>query len=87
MAQSSDMAAMQAELARLREENERLAAKVAKATALRCKVSEKGGESVYGLMVRFPVTLYKEQWDRLFAYAGEVQAFAKEHTAELSVKN
>ena len=28
------------------------------------KVSQKGGVSVYGLG-RFPVTLYKEQWEKL----------------------
>jgi len=34
--------------------------------ALSCKVSEKGALSVYGLG-RFPVTLYRGQWERLFA--------------------
>src|SRR5687768_8477149 len=33
--------------------------------ALTCKVSEKGGLSVYGLQARFPVTLYAGQWERL----------------------
>ena len=48
---------VQAELARLKEENERLKARQTRAVSL--KVSEKGGLSVYGLG-RFPVTLYKE---------------------------
>lgn len=31
-----------------------------------CKVSDKGGLSIYGLG-RFPVTLYRTQWERLLA--------------------
>src|SRR5262245_59916172 len=50
---------MQAELERLRAENELLKTQRNKGISL--KVSEKGGVSVYGLG-RFPVTLYKEQW-------------------------
>ncbi len=38
------------------------------ARSLSCKVSEKGGLSVYGLQ-RMPVTLYVEQWDRLLNFA------------------
>jgi hypothetical protein len=48
---------VQAELARLRAENEALKHK--RNTAVSMKVSEKGGVSVYGLG-RFPVTLYQE---------------------------
>jgi NAD(P)-dependent dehydrogenase (short-subunit alcohol dehydrogenase family) len=33
---------------------------------------------VYGLS-RFPVTLYKEQWDKLLSMAGEIKAFIAEH--------
>ena len=47
-------AEMEAELARLRRENEQLRAGNIRAVSL--KVSEKGGFSVYGLG-RFPVTL------------------------------
>lgn len=38
------------------------------------KVSEKGACSVYGLG-RFPVTLYKSQWVRLFAHQQELNHF------------
>ena len=55
---------VQAELARLRAENEALKQK--RNTAVSMKVSEKGGVSVYGLG-RFPVTLYQEQWTKLLA--------------------
>lgn len=34
------------------------------AVSLSAKISEKGAVSVYGLG-RFPVTLYREQWERL----------------------
>jgi len=80
--------AVVAELARLRAENARLTAAVDKAHHvhdLTCKVSDKRGMSVYGLG-RFPVTLYKEQWARLFAFADEARAFLKEHDAELKAK-
>lgn len=52
---------------------------------LHCKVSEKGGISVYGLQ-RMPVTLYVEQWGRLLDFADEIRQFMKEHDAELKRK-
>ena len=73
---------LRAELDRLKAENERLK-RGGRSVGL--KVSEKGGVSVYGLG-RFPVTLYKEQWTKLLAMADEIQAFIKEHDAELKVK-
>ena len=45
---------------------------------LSCKQSEKGAVSVYGLQ-RMPVTLYAEQWERLFGFAEEVKGFIKSH--------
>jgi hypothetical protein len=41
--------------------------------------------SVYGLG-RFPVTLYKEQWQKLLAMTDEIRAFLKEHDTELKAK-
>ena len=52
---------------------------------LYCKVSQKGALSLYGLQ-RMPVTLYIEQWERLLAFADELQAFMKEHDSELKRK-
>ena len=75
---------MKAELDRLRAENEQLKQRPA-ARASGLKVSEKGGLSVYGLG-RFPVTLYKEQWQKLLAMTDEIRAFLKEHDAELKAK-
>ena len=63
---------VQAELTRLRAENEALKARGPRGVSL--KVSEKGGVSVYGLG-RFPVTLYKEQWTRLLDMADDIRKF------------
>ena len=71
------------ELARLKEENERLKARQGRAVSL--KVSEKGGLSVYGLG-RFPVTLYKEQWTKLLDMADDIRAFIKENDSRLKTK-
>ncbi len=49
------------------------------------KVSEKGGLSVYGLG-RFPVTLYRGQWERLFAARAEIEAFIKTNANLPAVK-
>jgi hypothetical protein len=75
---------VEAELARLRAENEALKARSSRGGHLR--VSDKGGVSVYGLG-RFPVTLYKEQWLRLLDMADEIRAFIREHERELKTKN
>jgi hypothetical protein len=79
----ADDEALRDELERLRKENEALRARTARGTSLR--VSEKGGVSVYGLG-RFPVTLYKEQWDRLLSMADEIRAFIREHETELKAR-
>jgi len=53
--------------------------------SLYCKVSQKGGLSLYGLQ-RMPVTLYVEQWERLLDFSDEIRAFMKEHDPELKRK-
>jgi hypothetical protein len=73
---------LQAELARLRAENEALKQK---RTTGGMKVSEKGAVSVYGLG-RFPVTLYQEQWQKLLAMSDDIKAFIEENKAKLKVK-
>lgn len=62
------------------------AAKKKTSGAMSFKVSEKGAVSVYG-MGRFPVTLYYEQWMRLFAAASDITAFMEENKAKLKVKD
>jgi hypothetical protein len=75
-------AELQAELARLRAENE-LLKRPRGQTAL--KVSEKGALSVYGLG-RFPVTLYREQWEKLLAMADEIRRFIQQNDHLLKKK-
>lgn len=75
---------MQAELARLRAENEALKKPVARG-AISMKVSEKGGLSLYGLG-RFPVTLYREQWEKLLGVSDQIREFIRLHDAELKKK-
>ncbi len=75
---------LRAEIARLKEENERLKDRQGRGMSL--KVSEKGALSVYGLG-RFPVTLYKEQWQKLLAMTDEIRAFLKENDARLKSKS
>lgn len=50
------------------------------------KVSEKGACSVYGLG-RFPVTLYKEQWAKLFGMVDEVKTFIAKNDGLLRSKD
>jgi hypothetical protein len=75
---------LRAEVARLKEENDRLKDRQGRGMSL--KVSEKGALSVYGLG-RFPVTLYKEQWQKLLAMTDEIRAFLKENDARLKSKS
>ena len=74
---------VQAELARLKAENEAL--KRQQASPFSLKVSVKGALSVYGLG-RFPVTLYKEQWARLLDNVEDIRAFLQEHDGDLKSK-
>jgi hypothetical protein len=74
---------MKAELERLREENSRLKQRGSRGVSM--KVSEKGGVSIYGLG-RFPVTLYKEQWEKLLDMSDDIRAFIKENVAKLKIK-
>ncbi len=73
----------QDEIERLKAENERLRRTASR--GLNFKVSEKGGVSVYGLG-RFPVTLYKEQWEKLLATADDIRAFIRDNAASLKTK-
>ena len=74
---------MQAELERLRAENESL--KKPARGQLSLKVSEKGALSVYG-MGRFPVTLYREQWEKLLAMSDQIREFIQQNDATLKKK-
>lgn len=67
---------LQAELERLRLENENLKAGARRGTYL--KVSEKGGISLYGLG-RFPITLYVEQWEKVMEMVPDLRRFIVEN--------
>lgn len=76
---------LQAMIAALQAQNETLKASAAKRSTLRLKVGEKGGVSLYGLTSRFPVTLYKQQWERVIEFVPEIKKFIAAHP-ELKVK-
>lgn len=75
---------LQAEIERLRAENANLKKPVQRGQ-ISMKVSEKGALSVYGLG-RFPVTLYREQWEKLLGVSDQVREFIASHDSELKRK-
>ena len=69
---------LKAEIEALKQSNKRTG-------AISLKVSEKGAVSVYGLG-RFPVTLYKEQWEKLLGLSEEIKSFIQENKERLKTK-
>jgi len=82
---NQDPKSMEEELERLRAENEQLKSKRKGGGEIYFKVSEKGALSVYGLG-RFPVTLYKEQWERLLVKIEDLKKFIKENESKLRTR-
>jgi hypothetical protein len=79
---------LQQQLEALQAQNAALVARLALASkpkSITMKVSEKGALSIYGLG-RFPVTLYRGQWERLIAEADTISAFIKANDTLLAVK-
>lgn len=74
--------AMKAELVKLSAENDMLRASRNQITM---KVSDKGALSVYG-MGRFPITLYREQWEKLLGMADAIRKFIADNGATLKTK-
>jgi hypothetical protein len=74
---------MRNEMLLLRAENAKL--KANKSTVNGIKVSAKGGVSVYGLG-KWPVTLYRSQWESLLAKAEDIRAFILANQAILASK-
>ncbi len=74
---------VQAELERLRAENEALKKKQAREISL--KVSTKGAVSLYGIR-RFPVTFYMEEWDQILGMAEQIRSFISENESSLKRK-
>jgi hypothetical protein len=75
---------LQARLAAVEAENARL--KANGQGRMTFKVSDKGALSVYG-MGRFPVTLYRSQWERLLSSAEQIKQFIADNSAKLAVKD
>jgi len=80
MAEEQDL---QAELERLRAENEALKSSSRKSVHL--KVSQKGAVSLYGIR-RFPVTFYADEWDTILGMTDDIRQFIQENQAELKKK-
>lgn len=76
---------MEAELARLKAENEQIKAAASKAPNLSCKVGKAGGISVYGLG-RFPVTLYRSQMERFLDHKEQILKFIEDNADKLKTK-
>ncbi|HUQ91875.1 MAG TPA: hypothetical protein VM120_09345 [Bryobacteraceae bacterium] len=74
-----------AEIERLKAENAALKKPAPKGT-ITYKVSDKGAVSVYGLG-RFPVTLYKEQWEKLLDRSEELRQFIVTNDSSLKKKD
>ena len=77
-----DEETLKAEIERLRAENEALKRPRGQ---MSLRVSEKGGLSVYGLG-RFPVTLYREQWEKLLGLSDDIRRFIQENDHQLKKK-
>lgn len=75
---------LKAELERLRAENDQLKTKSVRGLSL--KVSEKGAVSLYGVG-RFPVTLYKEQWNKVLGMRDEIEKFLSDNAHLLKTKD
>ena len=74
---------LKAEIDRLKAENESL--KKPARGQMSLKVSEKGALSVYGLG-RFPVTLYREQWEKLLGMGDQIRQFIQDNDSSLKKK-
>jgi hypothetical protein len=72
------------ELERLRAEIAALKAKPARSISF--KIGDKGGLSVYGLG-RFPVTLYKEQWERLLDHKETILEYMEENVSRMKTRD
>ncbi len=62
-----------------------IAAQDAKRQKITCKVTEKGALSLYGLG-RFPVTLYKSQWESLLSNVEMIREALIVNASKLTTK-
>ena len=80
--EEDERAKMEAEIAKLRAENQDLKENK---KSLRLQVSQKGAVSLYGIR-RFPITFYKEEWKTMLGMADDIKIFREEHDGELASK-
>ena len=73
----------QEEISRLRQELAAL--RKAKEPKISFKVSPKGAISIYGLQ-RFPITLYREQWESVLSNADALRKFIADNSHLLASK-
>jgi hypothetical protein len=85
MSNQNQLEALEAQVAKLMEDNAALKAKQPKAPGITLKVSEKGCVAVYGLG-RFPVVLYRGQMERLLGHSEQIKGFIAENASSLKVK-
>jgi len=72
-------------LARLEAENERLNAAIRKKSSsnLRLALGNKRNISLYGLQ-KWPVTFYRDQWEKILDMADEIREFIKNNQDKLA---
>ena len=68
------------------EQGSQLLSAMAKPKPLTLRVSVKGALSVYGLQ-RMPVSLYIDQWERLWGFIDDMQDFAETNADRLKRKD
>ena len=79
-----NQAELEAKLAQLQAENVALKAKMPTPPKPTLKVGKAGGISLYGIG-RYPVTLYKSQWEAVINQVDNIKAFIAAHP-ELKTK-
>ena len=72
---------LEQQIAALKAENEAL--KAGHKALVTLKISDKGCISMYGLGSRFPVTLYRKQWNILLSRVEEIKAFLEANKTQL----
>lgn len=77
MSDAERIAYLEATIAKMRQ---------AQASKLTIKVSKAGAVSVYGLQ-KWPVTLYRGQWERLLSVADNIRAFIEANSDQLATKD
>lgn len=77
---AADLKAMMEEIKRLRMENEEFKKRQ---RPISFSVNERGAVSMHGLG-KYPVTLYKVQWERIMANIEPLKEYIKDHESELN---